>query len=134
LGELLRTLRVITINLALVTSDNHGQEGSIVGGNLKKLLIDTDTLLLLISCQNLHQARYTTPNKETQKISTYTQLCEILYADSQYMPVLSSTVASCYCTTAVQMAAPVPVIVTPSGIFWYFLLCALTFCEQNLLD
>jgi hypothetical protein len=51
--------------VALFTSDNYGQEGSIVGGDMKKLLVDTDTLLLLISCQNLHHARYITPNKKT---------------------------------------------------------------------
>jgi hypothetical protein len=44
---------VITANSALVTSDNPGQEGCIVGGDLTKLLADVDTLLLLISCQNL---------------------------------------------------------------------------------
>jgi hypothetical protein len=45
-------LRIITINPALVTSDNPEQEGCIVDGDLMKLLTDTDTLLLLISCQN----------------------------------------------------------------------------------
>jgi hypothetical protein len=41
---------VITINLAFVTSDNPGQEGCIVRGDLTKLLVDIDMLLLLISC------------------------------------------------------------------------------------
>jgi hypothetical protein len=45
-------LRVITINPALITSDNPGKEGCVVGGYLTKLLADVDTLLLLISCQN----------------------------------------------------------------------------------
>jgi hypothetical protein len=30
-----------------------------------KLLVDVDTLLLLIICQESHQARYMTPNKRT---------------------------------------------------------------------
>jgi hypothetical protein len=46
-GLLLR-LKVITVNRALVTSDNTGQEGCIVGGDLTNLLADIDTLL--ISC------------------------------------------------------------------------------------
>jgi hypothetical protein len=37
-----------------------------------------------------------TPNEEHKKISTSTQLREILYTDFQNMLVLSSTVASCY--------------------------------------
>jgi hypothetical protein len=32
---------------SLITSDNPGQEGCIIGGNLMKLLTDIDTLLLL---------------------------------------------------------------------------------------
>jgi hypothetical protein len=55
--------RVITINPAIITSDNPKQAGCIVGGDLMKLLADVDTQLLLISCQKSHQARYTTPNK-----------------------------------------------------------------------
>jgi hypothetical protein len=43
---------VITVNPALVTSDNPEQEGCIVRGDLTKLLADVDTLLLLINCQN----------------------------------------------------------------------------------
>jgi hypothetical protein len=35
------------------------------------------------SIMKLHQARYTTPNKRTYKISMSTQLHEILYTDSQ---------------------------------------------------
>jgi hypothetical protein len=58
LGGLLLCLRVITINPALVTSDNPGQKGYIVGENLMKFLIDADMLLLLISCQESCQARY----------------------------------------------------------------------------
>jgi hypothetical protein len=42
-----------------------------------------------------HQARCTA-NRRTLKISTSSQLREILYTESQYMPVLSSAVASCY--------------------------------------
>jgi hypothetical protein len=65
LGGLLLCLRVITINLALITTDNPGQEGCIARCDLTKLLTDTDMLLLLICCQKLHPARYTTPNKRT---------------------------------------------------------------------
>jgi hypothetical protein len=56
---------VITINPALVISDNPGEEGCIVGGDLTKLLADVDTQLLLISRQKSHQAKYTTPNNRT---------------------------------------------------------------------
>jgi hypothetical protein len=54
LGTLLLCLRVITVNAALVTSDNLEQENllvRIVGGDLTKIFIGFDTLLLLISCQ-----------------------------------------------------------------------------------
>jgi hypothetical protein len=51
LGGLLLCLRAITINPALITSDNPGQEGCIIGGYIMKLLADVDTLLLLINCQ-----------------------------------------------------------------------------------
>jgi hypothetical protein len=37
--------------------DNPGQEGCIVGGNLTKVLVDADTLLLLI-CQKSHHTRF----------------------------------------------------------------------------
>jgi hypothetical protein len=53
---------VITINPALTISDNPGQECCIVGSNLMKVLVDVDTLLLLI-CQKSNQARYTTTNE-----------------------------------------------------------------------
>jgi hypothetical protein len=46
LGKLLLCLRVITVNPALVTSDNFGQEGCILLGDL--------TLLFLISFQISH--------------------------------------------------------------------------------
>jgi hypothetical protein len=52
LGGLLLCLRVETVNPALITSDNPGQEGCIIGGDLTKLLADLDMLLLLISSQN----------------------------------------------------------------------------------
>jgi hypothetical protein len=55
LGGLLPCLGVIPINRALINSDNPGKEGCIVGGNLMKLLVDVD-MLLLISCQKSHQA------------------------------------------------------------------------------
>jgi hypothetical protein len=63
LVELLLRRRVITLNPALFTSDNLGQEGCIVRGDLTKLLAVFDMLLLLISCRKSHQARYTTPKK-----------------------------------------------------------------------
>jgi hypothetical protein len=44
LGGMLLCLRTITVNPALVISDNTGQEGCIVGGDLTKLLADGDTL------------------------------------------------------------------------------------------
>jgi hypothetical protein len=65
LGGLLLCLMVITVNQALVCSDNPGQEGLIIGGDFVKLLTGVDMLLLLISCQKSHEARYMTPNKET---------------------------------------------------------------------
>jgi hypothetical protein len=58
---LLLCLRVITINPAIDTSDNPGQEE----GDLTKLLTDVDKQLFLISCQKLPQTQYTTPNKRT---------------------------------------------------------------------
>jgi hypothetical protein len=67
LGGLMLCLRVITVSPALVTSDNTVQEGCIIGGDLTKLLADVFILLLLISCQKLHQARYTTSNKKNVK-------------------------------------------------------------------
>jgi hypothetical protein len=54
LRGLLPCLRDITVTPALVTSDNPGEEGCIVGGDLTKLLADVDTLLLPISCQKSH--------------------------------------------------------------------------------
>jgi hypothetical protein len=65
LGGLLFCLRAITVNPALVTSDNAGQEGCVVRGDLMMLLVDIYKLLLLISCQILHQARNMNPNKRT---------------------------------------------------------------------
>jgi hypothetical protein len=53
LGGMLLCLRAITVNPALVTSDNPGQEGCIVGGDLTKLLADVDTPLFLTRCQKL---------------------------------------------------------------------------------
>jgi hypothetical protein len=42
----------------LITSDNVGQEGYIIRGNLMKLLADIDeTLLLLNSCQKSHPSQ-----------------------------------------------------------------------------
>jgi hypothetical protein len=65
LGGLLLCLGVTTVNAVLITSDNPGQEGYIIEGDLKKLSADNDMLLLLIGFQKSHQARYMTPNKRT---------------------------------------------------------------------
>ena len=46
------SLRVVTINPALITNDDPGQEGFIVGGELTKFSADIDVLLLLVSCQD----------------------------------------------------------------------------------
>ena len=51
LGGLLLCLRVVTVNPALITSDDPGQESFIIGGDLTKFSADVDTLLLLVSCQ-----------------------------------------------------------------------------------
>ena len=45
-------LRVITVKPALITSDDPGQEGFIIGGELTKFSAEVDTLLLLVSCQD----------------------------------------------------------------------------------
>jgi hypothetical protein len=54
--------RIVTVDPALITSDNPGQEGCVVRGGLTKLLTDV-VMLLMISCLKSHQARYTDPNK-----------------------------------------------------------------------
>ena len=45
-------LRVITVNPALITSDDPGQECFIVGDELMKFNADVDVLLLLVSFQD----------------------------------------------------------------------------------
>ena len=45
-------LRVITVNPAVITSDDPGQEGFIIGGEVTKFSADVDVLLLLVSCQD----------------------------------------------------------------------------------
>jgi len=52
LGGLSLCLRVVTVNPALITSDDLRQECFIVGGKLTKLSADIDALLLLDSCQD----------------------------------------------------------------------------------
>jgi len=47
---MLLCLRVVTVNPALITSDDPGQEGFIIGGELMKFSADVDALLLLVSC------------------------------------------------------------------------------------
>jgi len=44
-------LRVVTVNPALITSDDPGQ-GFIIGGELTTFSADIDVLLLLVSCQH----------------------------------------------------------------------------------
>jgi hypothetical protein len=59
--------------------------------------------LAVRSIAKSHQARYTTPNKRTQNISTSIQLREILYADSQDMLVaLLCAVALRYYTCCID--------------------------------
>ena len=45
-------LRVVTVNPALITSDDPGQEGFIIGGELTNFSADVDVLLLVVSCQD----------------------------------------------------------------------------------
>jgi len=45
-------LRVVTVNTALITSDDPRQEGFNIRGELTKLSADVDALLLLVSCQD----------------------------------------------------------------------------------
>ena len=45
-------LRVVTVNTALITSDDPGQEDFNIRGELTKLSADVDALLLLVSCQD----------------------------------------------------------------------------------
>ena len=45
-------LRVVTVNPALITSDDPRQDRFIVGGELTKFSADVDALLLLVSCQD----------------------------------------------------------------------------------
>jgi hypothetical protein len=53
-------------------------------------------ILTVGSTVKSHQARYTIPNKRTYEISTFTQLHETMYTDSQDMLVLPSTATLCY--------------------------------------
>jgi hypothetical protein len=76
LGEfgLFHCLWGITVNPALVTSDNPGQEGCIVGGNLMKLVTDIDTLLLLISCRSwaqIWQRNDACPNQQSESVGMF---------------------------------------------------------------
>jgi len=52
LGGLSLCLRVVTVNPALITSDDPRQDCFIVGGKLMKFSADGDALLLLVSCQD----------------------------------------------------------------------------------
>jgi hypothetical protein len=90
LRGLLLCLRVITINPALITGDNPGQEGCVIVGYLTNLLADVDMLLHLIGCQKSLQARYTTPIKGHKKLTRPPSYKKFLYTDSQYMLLLSS--------------------------------------------
>jgi len=44
-------LRFVTVNPALITSDEPGQEAFIIGGELTEFSADVDAVLLLVSCQ-----------------------------------------------------------------------------------
>jgi hypothetical protein len=70
LGGLLLCLWIITVYPTLNTVENPAQEGSIVRGNLTKLLADADVAS--------HQARYTTTDERAYKINTSTQLHDIM--------------------------------------------------------
>jgi hypothetical protein len=48
---MLLRLRFITVNPALITSDNPGQKVCIIRGDLMKLLTDVDTMLFLTQLQ-----------------------------------------------------------------------------------
>jgi hypothetical protein len=52
IGRIAALFKITTVKGALIASDNPGQEGCFIKGDLTKLLTDLDTLLLLISCQN----------------------------------------------------------------------------------
>jgi hypothetical protein len=58
-GELLIYLRAITVNPALVTSGDPGQEGL----HRQTQPDEAPALLLLIGCQKSRQDRYTAPNR-----------------------------------------------------------------------
>jgi len=45
-------LKLVTVNPALITSDDPGQEGFIIGGELTKFSADVDALLFLVNCQD----------------------------------------------------------------------------------
>jgi len=44
---------VVTVNPALITSDDSAQVDLIIGGELTKICADVDAVLLLVSCQDL---------------------------------------------------------------------------------
>jgi len=52
LEGLLLCLRVVTVNLAVITSYDPGQEGFIIGGELTNFSADVGALLLLVSSQD----------------------------------------------------------------------------------
>jgi hypothetical protein len=49
LGGLLLCLRVVTVNPALITSDDPGQEVFVIGGELTNFSADIEALLILVS-------------------------------------------------------------------------------------
>jgi hypothetical protein len=100
-----RIVRVITINPALVTSDNPGQEGCIVIQNMMHIRWS-----FVRSIAKSHQARYTTPNKKDVKNQhVHPAAWYFVHWLPRYMIwydlLLHRTI-----TTAVQKAAPVPEI------------------------
>ena len=49
-GRIVALPQVVTVNSALITNDDPGQECFIIGGELTTFSADVDALLLLVSC------------------------------------------------------------------------------------
>jgi hypothetical protein len=111
LGKLLLCLRVITLNPALVTSDNHGQEGCIVGGDLTKLLADVTHCYFWSALRNWLKIKWckkSTPPPSSLQFCTLTPKICYYYLSPLYRVI----------TTAVQMASPVPEIMDTTSYIW----------------
>jgi hypothetical protein len=77
LGRVLLFLRAITVNSALITSDNSGQEGCTVIGVLTKLFTDVDMLLLLTNCQKPHTQLQIKGRKKSTRPSSCMKFCTL---------------------------------------------------------